>query len=81
MSQLALSASFEYVCYGPLEIFQFFQCWDLLYMSEPDVYRRQVLRYKDGPRTERVKVAPKKVQADGILSGATPVLLGLYIYG
>ena len=24
-------------------------------MSESDVYRRQILTYKDGPRTERVK--------------------------
>ena len=26
-----------------------------LYMSESDVYRRQIVAYKDGPRTERVK--------------------------
>ena len=38
-----------------LEIFQFFQCGDRLYTSESDVYRRQILTYKDGPRTERVK--------------------------
>ena len=38
----------------PLEIFNFFQCEDRLYTSESDVYRRQILTYKDGPRTERV---------------------------
>ena len=27
-----------------------------LYTSEYDVYRRQILTYKDGPRTERVKL-------------------------
>ena len=31
----------------PLEIFSI--------LSESDVYRRQLLSYKDGPRTERVK--------------------------
>ena len=39
----------------PLEIFYYFQCRDRLYTSESDVYRRQILTYKDGPRTERVK--------------------------
>ena len=29
---------------------------DRLYTSESDVYRRQILTYKDGPRTERVKI-------------------------
>ena len=33
----------------------FFQCGDRLYKSESDVYRRQILTYKDGPRTEKVK--------------------------
>ena len=33
---------------------QFFSV-DRLYMSESDVYRRQILTYKDGPRAERVK--------------------------
>ena len=37
----------------PLEIFQFFQCGDRVYTSESDVCRRQILTYKDGPRTER----------------------------
>ena len=31
-----------------------FQCGDILYTSESDVSRRQILTYKDGPRTERV---------------------------
>ena len=39
----------------PLEGFQFFQRGDRLYTSESDVYRRQILTYKDGPRTERVE--------------------------
>ena len=32
-----------------------FQCGDRLYTSESDVYSRQILKYKDGPRTERAK--------------------------
>ena len=28
---------------------------DRLYTSKSDVYRRQILTYKDGPRAERVK--------------------------
>ena len=39
-----------------LKIFQFFQCGDHLYTSESDVYRRQILKYKDNPRTERFKM-------------------------
>ena len=39
----------------PLEIFAFFHYGDSLYTSESDVYRRQILTYKDGPRTERFK--------------------------
>ena len=31
-----------------------FQCWDRLYTS--DVCGRQILTYKDGPRTERIKI-------------------------
>ena len=34
-----------------LEIFQFFQYGDRFYTSESDFYRRQILTYKDGPRT------------------------------
>ena len=29
---------------------------DRLYKSESAVYRRQILTYKDGPRTERIKI-------------------------
>ena len=36
-----------------------------LYTSESDVCRRQILTYKDGPRTERVKVGSRWSQ-DGI---------------
>ena len=55
MSHLALSALFEYLCYGSTPIANiFFQCWDRLYMIESDVYRRQILTYKDGPRAKRV---------------------------
>ena len=39
----------------PLEMFLFFQCRDPVYTSEYAVYRRQILTYKDGLRTERVK--------------------------
>ena len=31
---------------------------DRLYTSESDVYRRQILTYKDGPRTGRAKLFP-----------------------
>ena len=41
----------------PLEIFQLFQCGDRLYTSESDVYRRQILTYKDGTRAERVNLS------------------------
>ena len=34
---------------GQLEILSFFQCGDRLYTSESDVYRRQILTYKDVP--------------------------------
>ena len=33
-----------------------FQCGDRLYTSESDVYRRQILTYEGGPRTEKIKV-------------------------
>ena len=36
----------------PSEIWFFFQCGDRPYTSESDVYRRQILTYKDGHRTE-----------------------------
>ena len=58
MSLLVLPCSFEYLyamALWPLEVFYFFQCVDCLFTSESDVYRRQILTYKDGPRAERVK--------------------------
>ena len=51
---MSLSASFE-MGPRPLEIFSFFQRGDLLYTLESDVYRRQILTYKDDSRAERVK--------------------------
>ena len=39
----------------PLEICQFFQREYRLHTSDSDVYRRQILTYKDGSRAERVK--------------------------
>ena len=42
----------------PLEIIIviiIFQRGNSLYTSESDVYRRQILTYKDGPRADRVK--------------------------
>ena len=55
MFQLAPSASFEYLCYMSTTSIKkiLFQCGDRLYTSESDVYRRQILTYKDGTRTER----------------------------
>ena len=49
MSYLALSASFEYLCYGSTAIRNslLFQCGDRLYTSESDVSRRQILTYKE----------------------------------
>ena len=45
-------------------MFKFFQCWDPVYTSEFDVYRRQILTYKDGPRAERVKSHLKHITSD-----------------
>ena len=62
MSQLALFASFEYVCYGPTTIINSFILTVLgstLYFritSESDVYRRQILTSKVDPRTVRVNL-------------------------
>ena len=39
----------------PLEIFSFFQCGDRLYTSESDVYRRQILTYKDVPALKELR--------------------------
>ena len=36
--------------------YYFFQREDCLYMSKSDVCRRQILTYKDGPRTKRIKI-------------------------
>ena len=57
---LSLFDSFEYVWYG--STVNFFQCGDRLYASESDVYRRQVLTYKDGPRAVRVKPTLAKAE-------------------
>ena len=40
-----------------------FQCGDRLYTSESDVCRRQILMYKDGPRTERIQILIMAVDA------------------
>ena len=52
MSKLALSASFEYLCYGSTAIIKSFSSFsvDTAFMS--DFRRRQ---YEDGPRAVRVK--------------------------
>ena len=42
------------LAYGLYKYFQFFQRVDRLYTSESDVYRRQILTDKDGPRAKRV---------------------------
>ena len=56
MSYLAFSTSFEYLCYGSTVIrnILLLLARDRLYTSEADVYRRQILTSKVGPRTERV---------------------------
>ena len=38
----------------PLEMFEFFQCGDRLYSPESDVYRRQIVTYKNGRSAKRV---------------------------
>ena len=57
MSYLALSASFEYLSYGSTAFVNilFFQRGDRIYMPESDVYKHQILTYKDAPRSERGK--------------------------
>ena len=35
---------------------QLFQCLNRFYTSESDVCIRQILTYKNGPRTERIKI-------------------------
>ena len=53
---VALSASFEYLCYGftPIINILLFQCGDRLWTSESNVYRRQILTSKVDPHTEIV---------------------------
>ena len=38
----------------PVEIYKFFQCGLRLYTSESDIYRCQILAYKDGPKGQRL---------------------------
>ena len=59
ISSAALSASFEYLCYGFVAIkhISLFQCRYRFETSESDVYRRQILTSKVGPRVERVKLS------------------------
>ena len=42
------------VIWHPGSLKCFLLCGDRLYTSESDVYRRQILTYKDNPRTESV---------------------------
>ena len=55
MSQLALSGSFEYLCYGSTSIRIFFSLGIIFIQqnltSTDDVYRRTILTHKDNPRT------------------------------
>ena len=47
---LALFDSLEYLCYGSTAVINILNIpVDRLYTSEPDVYRRLVLTYKDRP--------------------------------
>ena len=57
MAQLALSGSFDYLRYGSTAIITIL----ILSVREPSLYvriwrlhRRQILTYKDDPRTERI---------------------------
>ena len=54
----SFSVSFEYLCYGSTavkNIFILLVLSDRFYTSESGVYRRQILTYKDGILTDRVK--------------------------
>ena len=54
----------------PLAVFSFFQSGDRLYMSESDVYRRQILTYRDDPRSERLKILiPNEIYRPNTLCG------------
>ena len=60
MPYIALSASFEYLCYGSIYgiiniLGIFLSARGRHYKSESNVYRRQILSYKDGSRAERAK--------------------------
>ena len=55
MSYLALSASFEYLCYGSITI-TICLIVDQLKTSEPDVYRRQILASKVDPPAVRINI-------------------------
>ena len=50
---LAISDSFEYLCYGSRPAINI--CGDRLSSSESDVYRRHILTTKVDPRAVRVK--------------------------
>ena len=56
---LALSASFEYLCYGFTAIINILllQRGDRLQTSKSDVYIRQMRKFKVDPRAVRVKQA------------------------
>ena len=43
-----------------------------LYTSEYDVCRRQILMYKDGPRSERVKLPGRNVRGSGLANVRCP---------
>ena len=43
-----------YVCFNYVN---YFSAGTVFYTSESDVYRRQILTYKDGPRAERVNIS------------------------
>ena len=56
MFQLALFASFEYLCYGSTVTINYFllsPCGDLLETSESDFYRLETSKFD--PRTVKVK--------------------------
>ena len=63
MSQLALSVSLEYLCYGSTAI-KNMQILSARGSSESDVYRLQILTHKDGPRAERVNEMMKQPNSD-----------------
>ena len=63
---MSLSGSFENLFGSTARInIVFFQCGDRLYTSESDVYRRQILTYKDDPRAGRVKKETQEDQKSG----------------